>query len=308
MNNGRTAAVFGATGLIGQAVIQKLSTTGWNIRIFARDTSRSRALFPHLVEQYQWNYDKDGWQEHVDGADAVFNFSGAPIFQKWKGNYKTEIVESRVKATARIAEAICSAKTKPAIFINGSAAGIYGYNTFNDDTVTEDYPAGKDFWGTFVTDWENAALKAEDCGTRVINIRTSVVLDRENGALPQLMNAFNRGIGGPIRPGNQWFPWIHIEDEVGMVLYALDLETVSGPMNASAPEVPRMRDFADSLGKAMGKPSRIPIPVTILRLMMGEVSKILANGRKVVPRKAEEIGYQFKFPRLNGALEDLLQK
>ncbi len=308
MDSGRTAAVFGATGQIGQAVIQRLSGNGWNIRIFARDISKSGALFPQVKEQYRWDYTKDGWQEHVDGADVVFNFSGAPIFQKWKGNYKTEIVDSRVKATARITEAICNAKSRPRVFINGSAAGIYGYNTFNDDTVTEEYPAGKDFWGTFVKDWENAALKAQDCGTRVINIRTSVVLDKENGALPQLMNAFNKGIGGPIRPGNQWFPWIHIEDEVGMILYAMDLDNVSGPMNASAPDVPTMKDFAGSLGKAMGKPSRIPIPVTIIRLMMGEVSKILANGRKVVPGKAEEIGYQFKFPKLDDALEDLLKK
>lgn len=307
MNNGRTAAVFGATGQIGKAVIQELSMNGWAIRIFARDTSKSASIFPDIKEQYQWDYNSDGWQEHVEGAEVVFNFSGAPIFQKWKGDYRREIVESRVKATARISEAICNAKAKPKVFVNGSAAGIYGYNTWNDDTVTEDYPVGKDFWGTFVGDWEKAALKAQECGTRVINIRTSVVLDKDNGALPQLMNAFKRGIGGPIRPGSQWFPWIHVEDEVGMILYAMGIDSVSGPMNASAPDVPRMRDFAESLGKAMGKPSRIPIPVTILRLMMGEVSKILANGRMVVPRKAEEIGYQFKYPKLDAALNDLLK-
>lgn len=307
MGNGKTAAVFGATGQIGQSVIQKLSSEGWNIRIFARDTSRSSTIFPDVREQYLWDYSRNDWQEHVDGADAVFNFSGAPIFQKWKGDYKREIVDSRVKATARIAEAICNAKSKPGVFVNGSAAGIYGYDTWNDDTVTEDYPAGKDFWGTFVSDWEKSALKAQDCGTRVINIRTSVVLDKENGALPQLMNAFNKGIGGPIRPGDQWFPWIHVEDEVGIILYAMEIESVSGPINASAPEVPRMRDFAQALGKTMGKPSRIPIPVTILRLMMGEVSKILANGRMVVPKKAEDIGYQFKYPKLEGALENLLK-
>ncbi len=307
MDQGRTAAVFGATGQIGQAVIRNLASDGWNIRIFARDTAKSGRLFPDIKEQYQWNYNKDDWQAHVDGCDAVFNFSGAPIFQKWKGDYKREIVDSRVLSTAKITEAICKANSKPSVFINGSAAGIYGYNTWNDDTVTEDYPAGSDFWGKFVADWEESALKAQGCGTRVINIRTSVVLDKETGALPQLMNAFNRGIGGPIRPGDQWFPWIHVEDEVGIILYALGIGTVSGPINASAPEVPRMREFASTLGKVMGKPSRIPIPVTILRLIMGEVSKILANGRKIVPKKAEDIGYQFKFPKLEGALENLLR-
>ncbi len=307
MDNGKTAAVFGATGQIGQAVIQRLSGNGWTIRIFARDPEKSRKLFPDIKEHYRWDYSKDDWQAHVDGSDAVFNFSGAPIFQKWKGDYKREIVDSRVIATARIADAICRADSRPSVFINGSAAGIYGYNTWNDDIVAEDYPSGNDFWGKFVSDWEKSALKAQECGTRVVNIRTSVVLDKETGALPQLMNAFNRGIGGPIRPGDQWFPWIHVEDEVGIILYTLDLDTVSGPVNASAPEVPRMRDFANTLGKVMGKPSRIPIPVTILRLMMGEVSKILANGRKVVPGKAEEIGYQFKFPELENALEDLLK-
>lgn len=307
MGNGRTAAVFGATGQIGQAVIRRLSAEGWNIRIFARDLKKSGGIFQDIGQQIQWDYRKDDWQEHVNGTDAVFNFSGAPIFQKWKGDYKKEIVESRVKATERISRAICMAEKRPKVFVNGSAAGFYGYNTWNDDTVTEDYPAGSDFWGTFVSDWEKAAMKAEECGTRVINIRTSVVLDKDTGALPQLMNAFNKGIGGPIRPGNQWFPWIHKEDEIGIILYAMDIDTVSGPINASAPEVPRMREFAESLGRALGKPSRIPIPITILRLMMGEVSKILANGRMVVPKKAEDIGYQFKYPDIDGALQDLLK-
>lgn len=307
MSDQKTAAVFGATGLMGQKIVSRLGDEGWKIRIFARDVQKSRDLFHDSAEHYLWNYEEENWKGHVDGADAVLNFSGAPIFRKWKGDYKRQIVDSRIKATRQISDAICRSKNPPSVFVNGSASGYYGYDGWNDEEISESTPAGKDFWGLFVSGWEEAATEAEKCGTRVVNIRTSVVLDRDSGALPQLVSVFNRGIGGPIRPGNQWFPWIHIDDEIGMIFYALNGANVSGPINASAPEIPRMRQFANTLGEVLGKRSSIPIPITILRFIMGEVSGILANGKKVVPRKAEDLGYRFQYPHLEGALRNLLK-
>lgn len=308
MGEKKTAAVFGATGLIGQAVVRRLLEGGWSVRVFARDTSRSRQLLKGAEEHYAWDYEDEGWKEHINGTDAVLNFSGAPIFQKWKGNYKRQILDSRIKATRSISDAICRAENRPKVFVNSSAAGIYGYDSWNDDEITEDSGAASDFWGEFVSAWEEAANESRKCGTRVANIRTTVVLSMDSGALPQLVSVFNKGIGGPIRPGDQWFPWIHVQDELGLIFLALENDSVSGPINASAPHVPRMKEFATTLGQALGKPSRIPIPITLLRFTMGEVSRVLANGKRVVPSRALELGYEFRFPRLDAALADLLGK
>lgn len=306
MVNKGTAAVFGATGLIGQDLVMKLRADGWSVRSFTRDENKSRSVLGADVEHFTWDYSRDDWKVNLDGTDAVINLSGAPIFQKWKGNYKQEIVSTRVNATGQIADAICGCGKPPRVFVNGTAAGIYGYDSWDDTDVTENTKPAGDFWGKLVTSWEDAALGAEKCGTRVVNLRTSVVLSTKSGALPQLVSVFNRGIGGPIRPGDQWFPWIHIEDEVGLIVFALENEKISGPINASAPQVPRMKDFAGTLGEVLGKPSRIPIPLTILRLMMGEVSRILANGKRVVPARALEMGYEFRFPDLREALKNLI--
>lgn len=308
MSEQKTAAVFGATGLIGQQLVRRLLKEGWKVRVFARDSAKSRQIMGEVEEHHDWDYNRDDWKVYLNNTDAVFNFSGAPIFQKWRGDYKRQIVDSRVKATRQISDAICKAENGPGVFINGSASGIYGYDSWNDSEITEESGAGKDFWGQFVSTWESAAEEAGKCGTRVVNIRTSVVLSSDSGALPQLVSVFNKGIGGPIRPGDQWFPWIHIEDEVGMAMFALENEKVVGPMNASAPEVPRMRDFAKTLGQVLKKPSRIPIPLTILKLMMGEVANVLANGKRVVPSRASELGYQFRFHELEPALSNLMGK
>lgn len=307
MSDQKTAVVFGATGLIGQRITVRLLGDGWKVKALVRNVPKSRQIFGDRVEHIEWNYEKDDWKSAVEGTEAVINFSGAPIFQKWKGDYKRRIVDSRVKATRQISDAICRSKSHPGVFVNGSASGFYGYDGWDDSVVNENIPAGSDFWGNFVSSWEKAAMEAEECGTRVVNIRTSVVLDGASGALPQLVSVFNKGIGGPIRPGDQWFPWIHIDDEVEMVFFALKDERVSGALNASVPDVPRMREFARTLGEVLGKPSRIPVPITILRLMMGEVANILANGKKVVPQRAMDLGYKFTYPDLEGALKNLLK-
>ncbi len=307
MSNGKTAAVFGATGLIGSNVVKKLTGAGWSVRVFTRDTLKSNQIFGDTVEHHKWSYDTEDWKVAVDGTDAVLNFNGAPLFQRWKGDYRQEVLDSRIKATRHISDAICKAGSKPGVFINGSAEGYYGHDSWTDTELTEDHDAGKDFFGEMVKAWEDSATGAEKCGARVVNIRTGVVLSTESGALPQLVSVFNRGIGGPIRPGNQWMPWIHVEDEVGIILFALENGDVKGPINAASPKIVRMNEFTEELGKALGKPSRIPIPKTLIKLMMGQVSKLLINGIRVVPEKALKMGYKFQYPDLAPALENLLK-
>lgn len=307
MTDGKTAAVFGATGLIGSSVAHRLLESGWKVKVFTRDTLKSKQIFGDAVEHNLWSYDSDDWKAHLNDTDAVFNFNGAPLFQKWKGDYRREILDSRIKASRQISDAICKASNGPKIFINGSAEGFYGHESWTDTKLTEEHDAGNDFFGELVNAWEKAANEAEKCGTRVVNIRTGVVLSIKSGALPQLVSVFKKGIGGPIKPGTQWMPWVHMEDEVELIMFSLMNDKVKGPINAVSPNIVRMKEFTDELGKVMNKPSRISIPKTLIKLMMGEVSSLLINGNRVVPEKALNLGYKFKFPDLTPALEDLLK-
>jgi len=304
-----TVLVLGATGCVGKAVVSGLKDAGYSVVIGSRDPDRAKSAFPEIKSIIEFDYKKNtDLSSTLEGVYGIVNLTGAPIFQKWNEEYKKEIVSSRVESTRMIVDAIAKTKKRPSVLVNGSAAGIYGYEKVTDDPVTEDTKPGNDFWGDLVSRWEAEAVKAESLGVRVVTIRTSVVLSSECGALPQLVNVFNKGIGGAIRPGTQYFPWIHVHDEVALIVNAVKNQAYSGPFNAAAPDAPRMKEFAKTLGKVLGKSSRFPIPVFVIRLMMGESANILGKGTKVIPEKAEEVGFVFKYPKLEPALENLLKK
>ena len=305
MENQRKAVLFGSSGLIGNNLCRKLKQEGYLVIAAGRDTERMRQRSPFADHYEQITGDLESFEKIIRGSEAVFNFSGAPVFIKWKGDYRNEIYDSRVKLTSMIARSIVNLDVPPRVFVNGTASGIYGYDSFDDRDITEDEKPASDFWGSLVRDWEASADMAQSEKTRVVNLRTSVVLDSKEGALPQLVKVFRRGLGGPIKPGTQWFPWIHIEDEVDLALFCSNNEKITGAVNASAPNVPRMNEFAETLGRVLDKPSRIKVPKTIIRMMFGEVSELLTNGKKVIPSKAEKNGFQFRFPVLYDALKDL---
>ncbi|MDS0257026.1 TIGR01777 family oxidoreductase [Thermoplasmatales archaeon AK] len=299
-------AVFGATGTIGGALLRELSGSNYSVTAFARDGSKLAAISHGNIIGKLLPESPEKLSSELEGAKAVFNFTGAPIFRRWSREYRNEIIKSRVDFTRNISRAILGCTDPPRVFVNGSASGIYGYDSFDDSDVTEDHSAASDFWGKLVSDWESAANESARSGVRVVNIRTTVVLDSKSGALPELVRLFQRGLGGAIRPGTQWFPWIHIKDEIGLAVFAMNRDDISGPLNAGSPNVPRMDEFARELGNVLGKPSRIKIPVTVLRLFLGEVTEVMSKGKKVVPARALQLGYEFKFPDLNSALRDLL--
>ena len=308
MEESGKVAVFGSSGLIGSSISLKLIELGYSVIAVGRKEENVRSRVPNAWKYVEFDHRNGNCSEIIDGTKAVFNFSGAPIFKKWKGDYKSEIYNSRVNLTSSISDAIKSVRNPPSLFVNGTASGIYGYDHWDDRDITEDDPAADDFWGVLVRDWEKAANSCQSDSTRVVNIRTSVVLDSTEGALEQLVKVFNRGLGGPIKPGNQWFPWIHLDDEVGISIFPLMNNGITGPINAASPNVPRMKEFAETLGKVLNKPSRIKVPITIIRLMFGDVADLLINGKKVVPRNAIAMGYTFNFPDLEGALRNLLSK
>jgi uncharacterized protein (TIGR01777 family) len=230
------------------------------------------------------------------------NLAGEPVAGgRWTPERKRAIRESRVRATANLAAVI--AERGPRVLVSGSAIGWYGPR--GDEAVDESAPAAADFLGSVSREWEAAAEPARK-RARVVLVRTGIVLAPEGGALEQMALPFKLFAGGPIGDGSFWQSWIHLADEVGLVRFALGNEKVSGPLNATAPEPVRNRDFARALGRALRRPSLLPTPAFAVRLALGEMAGVVLASQRVLPEKALDLGYRFRFPRLLPALEDLL--
>ena len=244
--------------------------------------------------------------QHIAGCQAVVNLAGANVFdRRWNDDFKRLLRESRVLTTQNIVQAIEKASPRPRVLVNGSAIGFYGFT--GDELLTEDSPAGTaDYLSQLTPLWEEAAQAAAAFGTRVVLLRTGVVLDKAGGALKQMMTPFTFFIGGPVGSGRQWVSWIHHADEVGLILFAIDEPRVLGPLNATAPEPVTNKQLAKALGKAMHRPSFAPVPGFALKLRFGEVANIVLKGQRVLPKKAQELGYRFQFPTIDLALADIV--
>lgn len=295
--------VTGATGLVGTGLCHALLGTGHAVTALSRSPS-PRGL-PVGVRSVQGDPARAGpWLEELLRCDAVVNLAGEPIGERWTAERKRRIRDSRVEATSVIAAAI--GKDGPQVLVNGSAVGFYGPRPAGDDAeLGEDVPAGDGFLASVVRDWEEATRPAA-ARSRVVLLRTGIVLAGQGGALPKLAMPFKLGAGGPIGNGAFWQSWIHLADEVGLVLWALENPAVEGPVNATAPEPVTNRTLAKALGAALHRPSLIPTPKAALRLFLGEMAELVTTGQRVVPRKALALGYRFRFPALGPALADLL--
>lgn len=294
----------GATGFIGQRLVRQLQQEGHSLTLLTRH--RPAPNQPNNTFAL-WDAKTVGdWARHIDGADAVINLAGEPIAAKrWTHAQKERILSSRLNATGAIVDAIAKAAKKPEVLINASAVGYYG--DVKKEEVTESHPPAEDFLGTTCARWEQAAREAERSGVRVVLVRTGIVLEQNGGALKKMLLPFRLFAGGPLGTGDQWFPWIHIDDEVGAIVFALANKNLSGPVNLAAPEPATMREFCKAMGRAMGRPSWAPVPGFALQILLGEMSTMLLGGQKVVPKKLQEAGYRFKFPQLDVALRDALK-
>ena len=252
------------------------------------------------------NWTPDGtagaWASTVDGAGAVVNLAGESIAAKrWTAGQKNWILESRVNATRSLAAAIKMASDPPRVFVSGSAVGYYGPR--GDEAVTEDATAGDDFLARVCVAWEAEALRAGSGGTRVVCIRTGIALAKDGGALPQMLPPFRFGAGGPVGSGKQYWPWIHRDDWIAMVKWAIATPGASGPLNATAPTPETNRAFAQALGRALRRPSFMPAPAFALRLLLGEMADaLLLSGQRAAPAKAQRLGFRFQYSRLDDAL------
>ncbi|MEG3439247.1 TIGR01777 family oxidoreductase [Pannus brasiliensis CCIBt3594] len=303
-------AITGATGFIGSRLVMKLHDRGDSIVVLARDATKAKRLFPPAVYPrveivpYQATESGD-WQRAIDGTDAVVNLAGEPISERWTAENKRAILESREIGTRKLVEAIADAEVKPKVFISGSALGYYG--TSETETFDENSPAGTDFLAEVCKRWEAEARKVKEYGTRLVIVRTGIVLGK-GGALAKMIPIFKLFAGGPIGTGRQWFSWIHREDMVGLILYCLDRTEVEGTFNATAPNPVRMKEFCHILGEAMKRPSWLPVPDFALEILLGEGAKVVLEGQKVIPTATSSIGFEYRYRDLETALREIVSK
>jgi uncharacterized protein (TIGR01777 family) len=299
--------IAGATGFIGQKLTSHLLASRYTVVVLTRRPDAIQTP-PHPPVSYVgWDGKSQGeWTRHIDGADAIINLTGQSIAGKrWSDTRKEELLLSRTQPTSALVQAMKASGTRPRIFINASAVGYYG--NVPQETVTEDHPPGNDFLGSLCTAWEAAALSAQELDVRVVLLRTGIVLDKKGGALQRMLLPFRLFVGGPLGSGDQWFPWIHKEDEVRAILFTLETRSISGPVNLAAPGIASMREFTKALGVVLHRPSLFRVPSFVLRAALGEMADIVLTGQKVVPQKLRKEGFEFQFPTLVGALEDLLR-
>jgi len=293
--------VAGGTGFLGAPLVSLLAHDGHDVVVLTRG-SRGGGGGPK-VSQLTWtpNGEKGDWASAIEGAGAVVNLAGQSIAgQRWSAEQKRKIRDSRVQATRSLATAIRDAANPPPLFVSGSAVGYYG--PLGAEPVTEAAPPGSDFLAGVCTEWEREAASAAG-RTRVVYVRTGIVLEKDGGALPEMLPPFKFGVGGPVGSGRQYWPWIHRDDWLGMVRWAIATPTVTGAMNATAPNPVTNAEFARALGRALHRPAFMPAPAFALRLVLGEMADaLLLAGQRAIPAKATQSGFTFKYTNLDQAL------
>jgi uncharacterized protein (TIGR01777 family) len=303
--------VTGATGLIGRPFCRALVEKGYGVIVFSRDPDAAKQKVPDALDYVQWQPAGSGpWAAAVDGAYAVVHLAGEALFGRKVSRQTVEATaRSKVESTRELVAAMRTAQQKPAVFINGSSIGYYGFTGFSDEKLTEASAPGVDHWATNNVAWEAAALPAADLGIRTVLLRTGVVFGIEGGALVSQLPQFERGYGGTVAPGTQWFSWIHIDDQVGIMLQILEDERIAGPVNVSAPNPVRHQEYAATVGKVLDKPAGRKVPGWLLKwFVMGEPAEIIIHGRRMVPQKMLEMGYAFQFSECEAAVRDIVEK
>ena len=297
--------ITGATGLVGRRLVERLKARGHGLRAWVRSpASAARTLGPE-VQLVDASGGSSAMRVAIADADAIVNLAGEPVVgPRWSAAQKQALRASRIGVTDLIVDAIAAAP-RPRVLVSTSAVGYYGDTGARE--VDEHSPPGTDFLAALSSDWEAAALRAEAHGTRVCIVRIGLVLGRDGGVLGTMMPPFRLGLGGPIGSGEQYFPWVHIDDLVGMQIAALERDDIHGPLLAVAPGIVTNREFAAALGRALHRPAVLRVPGFALRLALGESATALLAGQRAVPRRTQALGLGFQFPELGPALADLIR-
>ncbi len=294
--------VAGGTGFIGVPLCHTLIDHGQSVTVLTRRPGRAAAQrgLRHL------GWEDPQWRRLIGQFDAVVNLAGEPpAAKRWSATQKRAIRESRLRATVGLIEAMASAASRPRVLINASAIGYYGPR--GDEELTEAASPGGGFLSELCVAWEEAAQRAEPLGVRVVRLRIGLVLGPDGGALAKMVPPFRLFVGGPLGSGRQWVSWIHRHDLIGLIEWALAHPALSGALNATAPQPKTMHEFARELGRVLSRPSWLPAPAFALRLLLGEMADLLLTGQRVLPALAMRHGYQFTYPKLDGALTACLR-
>jgi uncharacterized protein len=293
--------ITGGTGFVGTQLTSRLVDDNHEVTILTRQLKGAKEASP-AVSYLEGDPTKKGpWQQAIKNHDAVINLAGASIFSKWTKKQKKTILESRVSTTQNIVEGIPSNSKKPFTLLSTSAVGYYGF--CGDEELTEDSPPGDDFLANICKEWEAEALKAKDKGVRVVITRFGIVMGEKGGALNQLVPLFKRYVGGRIGSGKQWFSWVNIKDLAEAFAFLLKHPEISGPVNVCSPNPVRNKDLAKALGKALHKPSFMPAPGFIIKLVLGEFGSVILKGQRVIPRRLLDSGFVFQYADIDSTLQ-----
>jgi uncharacterized protein (TIGR01777 family) len=297
--------VTGASGRIGKALGDELLKRGDEVVGLTRDPEKAGAAQPR-VAWHAWEPTLERPAEAAfEGVDGVVNLVGERIDQRWTDEAKRKIMDSRKVATHNLAGTIEGLETKPKAMVSQSAVGYYGNR--GDEILDESSAPGEGFDSSVCVEWEKAAREVEPAGVRLAIVRTGQVMETGGGILGELLLPFKLGLGGPLAGGRQRVPWIHLSDELGVLIWALDTDSVTGVVNATAPNPVTNKEWSKALGRALGRPAVLPIPGLAVEVKFGkEFGKVAQGGQRVLPKRTEELGYAFKFPAIDGALRDLV--
>jgi uncharacterized protein len=294
--------ITGASGLVGGELVPTLEAKGHQVYRISRSAAKSE-------NEIQW-VAYEGFPESekykLENSDAVIHLAGENIAENWTDEKKRKLRDSRVKGTRTLVDALQKCENKPKVFIGASAIGFYG--TRGDETLTEDSAKGEGFLPELCDEWEIESRKASDFAEHLVLLRIGVVLAKNGGAIEKMLTPFKFGVGGTIGSGEQWMSWIAIDDVVNIFHFVLENDSLDDAVNVTAPNPAKNKDFTDTFGEVLHRPTFIPIPAFAIKTLYGEMGeRILLEGQKVLPKKLQDAGFEFKFPNLKEALAHVLE-
>ncbi|XP_078161066.1 NAD(P)-binding Rossmann-fold superfamily protein isoform X2 [Carex rostrata] len=302
-----TVSITGATGFIGRRLVQKLISDDHKVHVLTRSKSQARVVFPEQKYSGILIAEVGEWEKCIRGSTAVVNLAGLSISTRWSPEVKREIKQSRINATSKVVDCINKAPgdLRPSVLVSATAVGYYG--TSETHSFDETSPSGKDYLSEVCREWE-AKAREVNSDVRLVLIRIGVVLGKDGGALAKMIPLFMMFAGGPLGSGQQWFSWIHIDDLVNLIYESLVNPSYKGVINGTAPHPIKLSEMCDQLGQVTGRPSWLPVPEFALKAVLGEGASVVLDGQRVLPVRAQELGFSFKYPSVKDALSAIIKE
>lgn len=296
--------ITGGTGFVGTFLTRRLIGTGHSVTILTHALSGKELNIPGLTYEVGNPTIPGAWQDKVREHDIIINLAGASIFSRWTDEQKKILRSSRLDTTRHVVDALPE-DARHVTFFSTSAVGYYGFH--EDEELTESSPAGDDFLARLASDWEAEALRAKEKGARVVITRFGIVLGKNGGALGQMIPLFKMFLGGPLGSGRQWFSWVHMEDLAGAFVFLLERPELAGAFNLCSPLPVRNRDLGRAIGGVLHRPSFLPAPAFMTKLILGEFGSVLLKGQRVIPRRLLDAGFSFCYPEIEKALVRIIR-